>query len=117
LAVRVAIHTGIVVAGEMGGGAHREPLAIVGEAPNVAARLPSVAAPNEVIASAATFELIRGLFDCEPLGSRELKGVRERIGVYRVRGETGARSRLETVESARLTALVGRTQEIAVLEA
>jgi class 3 adenylate cyclase/predicted ATPase len=116
LAVRVAIHTGIVVAGEMGGGAHRESLAIVGEAPNVAARLQSVAAPNEVVASAATFELIRGLFDCEPLGFRDLKGVRERVGVYRIRGETGARSRLETVEPARLTALVGRTQEIAVLE-
>ena len=117
LAVRVALHTGVVVTGEMGGGDHRDPLAIVGEAPNVAARLQSIAAPNEIVASAATFELIQGLFDCDALGNRALKGVRDHVWVYRIRGETGARSRLETVEPARLTALVGRAQEIALLDA
>ncbi len=82
LGVRVGIHTGLVVAGEMGGGGTREAGAIVGETPNVAARLEGLAAPNSVAISAATHRLVKGLFDCQDLGPHELKGVPEPLDVY-----------------------------------
>ena len=67
LGVRVGIHTGLVVAGEMGGGETREAEAIVGETPNVAARMEGLAKPNTVAISAATHALVQGLFELRPL--------------------------------------------------
>ena len=84
LAVRLGIHTGLVVAGELGGGATREPLAIVGETLNIAARLQGVAEPNTVVISAATYQLVQGLFACGDLGTPRLKGVATPLRVYRV---------------------------------
>jgi class 3 adenylate cyclase len=66
LAVRLGIHTGQVVVGEIGGGAKQEQLAL-GETPNVAARLQGLADPNTVVISAATFQLLSGFFACQPL--------------------------------------------------
>jgi class 3 adenylate cyclase len=66
LAVRVGIHTGLVVVGEIGGGAKQEQLAL-GKTPNVAARLQGIAAPNTLVISAATFQLLGGFFACQPL--------------------------------------------------
>jgi class 3 adenylate cyclase len=63
LGIRVGIHTGLVVAGEMGGGETRDADAIVGETPNIAARLEGLATPNTVVMSAATHRLVEGLFD------------------------------------------------------
>jgi TOMM system kinase/cyclase fusion protein len=115
LAVRVGIHTGLVVAGEMGAGEQREPLAIVGETPNIAARLQDLAEPNTVVISAATLRLIPGLFVCADLGRHTLKGLSESFAVYRVVQESGVRSRLDVATAAGLTPLVGRTQEVGVL--
>lgn len=115
LAVRIGIDTGLVVAGEMTGPEQREPFAIFGETPNVAARLQSLAAPNQVVVSAATHGLIRGRFECESLGSYELKGIPQPMRVYRVVRETEARSRLDASASTGLTALVDREEEIALL--
>jgi len=115
LAVRIGIDTGLVVAGEMVGPEQREPFAVFGETPNVAARLQSLAGPDQVVVSAATRELIRGQFECDSLGSYELKGIPQPMRVYRVVRETGARSRLEAAASAGLTALVDREEEIALL--
>jgi class 3 adenylate cyclase len=61
LAVRLGIHTGLVVVGEVGGGARQEQLAL-GETPNLAARLQGLAAPNTVVISAATVQLLGGFF-------------------------------------------------------
>ena len=110
LAVRVGIHTGMVVAGEMGAGPRREGLAI-GRAPNVAARLQSLADPNAVILSASTRHLVAGYFELEPLGTHELKGISEPLEIYRAIAESAARSRLDAIPAGGLTELVGREQE------
>ena len=114
LAVRLGIHTGLVVVGDVGGGTRQEQLAL-GETPNVAARLQSIAAPNTLVVSAATFQLLGGFFACQPLGTPLLKGLAQPLAVYRVLYESMARSRLEAVGSTGLTPLVGREQEIGLL--
>ena len=114
LAVRLGIHTGLVVVGDVGGGARQEQLAL-GETPNVAARLQGIAAPNTLVISAATFQLLGGFFACQPLGTPLLKGLAQPLAVYRVLYESMARSRLEAASSTGWTPLVGREQEIGVL--
>jgi class 3 adenylate cyclase/tetratricopeptide (TPR) repeat protein len=115
LQIRIGIHTGLVVAGEMGGGDTREPLAIVGETPNIAARLQELAAPNSVALSDATYRLIQGYFECQALGPQSLKGVSLPLEVYRALGESGAHNRLEVAATIGLTPLVGREQEVGLL--
>ena len=66
LAVRLGIHTGLVVVGEVGSGTRQEQLAL-GDTPNIAARLQGIAAPNTLVISAATFALLGGFFACQPL--------------------------------------------------
>jgi class 3 adenylate cyclase len=113
LHVRIGIHTGVVVAGEMGAGATREELA-VGQAPNVAARVQSLAEPDTVLLSAATGRLVAGFFELASLGPQALKGVAEPVEVSRAVRETDARGRLDVAGSG-LTELVGRDLERATL--
>jgi class 3 adenylate cyclase len=94
LAVRLGIHTGLVVVGDVGGGTRQEQLAL-GETPNLAARLQGIAAPNTMVISAATFQLLGGFFAYQPLGTPLLKGFAQPLAVYRVLYESMARSRLE----------------------
>jgi class 3 adenylate cyclase len=115
LRVRIGIHTGLVVAGEMGSGPAREKLSIVGETPHIAARLQSVAPPASVVISDATRDLVEGYFVTEALGQQELRGVARPVGVHRVISPTGAVGRLNVAGRRRLTPLVNRTQELAVL--
>jgi TOMM system kinase/cyclase fusion protein len=114
LDVRLGIHTGQVVVGEIGGGAKHEQLAL-GETPNVAARLQAIAMPNTVVISAATVPLLGGFFACQSLGTPLLKGVAQSLAVYQVLYEHMVRSRLEAAGSTGLTPLVGREQEIGLL--
>jgi class 3 adenylate cyclase len=114
LAARLGIHTGLVVVGDVGGGARQEQLAL-GETPNLAARLQGIAAPNTLVISAPTFQLLGGFFACQPLGTPPLKGQAQPLAVYRVLYESMARSRLEAVGSTGWTPLVGREQEIGLL--
>ena len=114
LAVRLGIHTGLVVVGEVGGGARQEQLAL-GETPNLAARLQGIAAPNTVVISAATVQLLGGFFAYQSLGTPSLKGLAQPLEVYRVLYESTARSRLEAAGSTGLTPLVGREQEVGLL--
>jgi class 3 adenylate cyclase/predicted ATPase len=114
LAVRVGVHTGLVVVGEVGGGTRQEQLAL-GETPNLAARLQGIAAPNSLVISAATFQLLGGFFTYQSLGTSLLKGLVQPIEVYRVLYESMARSRLEAAGSTGWTPLVGREQEIRLL--
>jgi class 3 adenylate cyclase len=74
LALRIGIHTGLVVVGAMGGGARQEQLAL-GETPNIAARIQGLAAPNTVAVSAASYLLVEGYFNCQDLGAQTLRGI------------------------------------------
>jgi predicted ATPase len=114
LAVRLGIHTGVVVVGDIGGGARHEQLAL-GETPNLAARLQGLAAPDTVVISGATYRLVQGLFECHDLGPHTLKGVSTPIPVYRVLRETSSQSRLEAASGTGLTRLVGRQYEVELL--
>jgi TOMM system kinase/cyclase fusion protein len=114
LAVRLGIHTGLVVVGEVGGDTRQEHLAL-GETPNLAARLQGLAAPNTVVISVATVPLLGGFFACQALGPHRLKGFAQPIEVYQVQYESTARSRLEAAGRTGLTPLVGREQEIRLL--
>ena len=114
LAMRIGIHTGRVVAGEMGGGNRIEQLA-VGETPNVAARILGIAAPGTLVISPATAQLTAGYFEQEELGTYTLKGVSEPMLVWRVDGESETQSRLELQEARGLAAIVGRETEEALL--
>jgi predicted ATPase/class 3 adenylate cyclase len=115
LQVRIGIHTGLVVAGEMGVGDQPEPLAIVGETPNLAARLQQEAQPDTVVISAATYHLIQGYFECADLGLRAVRGVSAPLQIYRVLDESEAHGRLEIAARRGLTPLVGREQEVRLL--
>jgi len=115
LVVRIGVHTGLVVAGEMGGGETVEALAIVGETPNIAARLQEVAEPNSVVISNITSNLIKGFFVCEAIGSHELKGISEPMELFRVVSERGFQTRFDIATTTQLTPLVGREQELGLL--
>ena len=110
LAVRVGIHTGLVIARRMGGGDPRQ-LDVVGETTNVAARLQTLAEPDTVLVSDATQRLIAGYFDSRSLGPRPLKGFPEPVPVHQVLHESGARTRLEVAATGELTPLVDREDE------
>ncbi len=114
LAIRVGIHTRLVVVGEMGGVGRHEQLAL-GDTPNVAARLQGIAAPNTLVISAATLPLLGGFFAYQSLGTPLLKGVAQSLEVYQVLYEHMARSRLEAAGRTGLTPLVGREPEVALL--
>src|SRR5262245_24393618 len=114
LAVRLGVHTGLVVVGEARCGTRQEQLAL-GETPNLAARLQGIAAPNTLVISAPTLQLLGGFFTCQPLGTPPLKGLAQPLAVYRVLYESMARSRLEAVRSTGWTPLIGREQEIELL--
>jgi class 3 adenylate cyclase/DNA-binding winged helix-turn-helix (wHTH) protein/predicted ATPase len=115
LAVRLGIHTGLVVVGEVGAGPRQEPLAL-GETPNLAARLQGLAAPNTLMVSAATWQLLGGFFACRVLGPVRLHGRAQPLEAYQVLAETTARSRLEAAGRTGLTPLVGREQEVGLLQ-
>ena len=115
LQTRVGVATGQVVVGDLvGEGAARDE-AVVGETPNLAARLQTLAAPESVVISQATRRLVRGLFELNDLGPQRLKGFAEPLTAWRVEGEACAEGRFEARQTAGLTPLVGREEEIALL--
>jgi class 3 adenylate cyclase len=115
LHVRLGVHTGLVVAGEMGAGTTREDMAIVGETPNIAARLQALATPNAVVISASTRRLVGGLFVYEGLGVHQLKGVSRPLQAWRVIGERSTESRFEALHEAGVAPLIGREAEVDLL--
>ena len=115
LQVRIGIHTGLVVIGEIGSSEKREILAL-GETPNIAARVQGVAEPDTVVISAVTHRLVQGLFECQDLGPQTLKGISTPLSVYRVIGESAAQSRFEVAVGTGLTPLVGREEELGLLQ-
>jgi class 3 adenylate cyclase/tetratricopeptide (TPR) repeat protein len=114
LAVRVGIHIGLVVVGEMGGSDRQEQLAL-GDTPNIAARLQGLATPDTVLLSAATRRLVEAYFTYAELGPQALKGLATPLAVSLVLGESGMQSRLDAAAPRGLTPLVGREQEVGLL--
>src|SRR5262249_27351930 len=114
LAIRVGIHTGLVVVGEIGGGGRQEQLAL-GETPNIAARLQGLAAPDTLVISEATARLVDGYFLCEALGRQALKGLALPRHVERVLHASETQSRLDVAAIRGLTPLVGREADVTVL--
>ena len=107
----MGIHTGLVVAGEMGGRDRREPVSVVGETPNIAARVQGEAEPDTVVVSADTRRLVEGRFDFADLGPREMKGVMGPVALFRVIGERAAapRTRTSTARRGRSSAAARRS--------
>src|SRR5882724_3560804 len=108
LAVRIGIATGVVVVGE---GALREH-AVVGETPNLAARLQALAEPGTIVVAASTRRLLGDLFRLRDLGQHEVKGIAEPVAAWAVEGVSASESRFEAVRAAGLTDLIGREDEI-----
>jgi TOMM system kinase/cyclase fusion protein len=115
LQVRVAVHTGLAVVGQLGGETNPDPMAISGETPNIAARLQSIAEPGQVVISAATYKLIQGFFVCRSLGTPALKGVGAPIEVFEIIEPTSIHTRFEKAIATGLTPFVSREQEVGQL--
>jgi predicted ATPase/class 3 adenylate cyclase len=112
LAVRIGIATGVVVIGDLSReGALREH-AVVGETPNLAARLQALAEPGTIVVAASTRRLLGDLFHLRDLGRHEVKGIAESVAAWAVEGVSDSESRFEAVRPAALTDLVGRQDEI-----
>src|SRR5215813_12040563 len=112
LAVRIGIASGLVVVGDLSReGALRE-RAVVGETPNLAARLHALAEPGSIVVAASTRRLLGDLFRLRDLGRHEVKGITEPVGAWTVEGMSASESRFEAVRTARLTDFIGREDEL-----
>src|SRR5215469_775477 len=115
LQTRVGIATGLVVVGDLTGSGETHERGIVGETPNLAARLQGVAEPNTVVIAEATRRLLGNLFELKDLGARDLKGVAEPVRAWVALRASTVESRFEALHPSGLTALVGRTEETELL--
>jgi len=111
---RVGVCSGPVVVGEIGDSGTWS-MDAVGETPNIAARLQTLAAPNTVLISESTRRLVWAAFDFQDLGLQELKGVTEPLPVYRVTSAKSTASRFEAAHTGSLTPLIGRSSELSLL--
>ena len=114
LSVRLGIATGLAVVGDLIGEGAAQERGVVGETPNLAARLQALALPNTLVIAEATRRQIGGLFDLEDLGPQQLAGFAEPHPAWRVIGESGMLSRFEALRSGE-TPLVGRDEELDLL--
>jgi class 3 adenylate cyclase/predicted ATPase len=114
LQVRIGVATGLVVVGDLVGSGEAQERGVVGETPNLAARLQALAEPGTVVIAGSTRRLTGGLFDYRDLGTVALKGFAETLPAWQVLGASAAESRFEALR-ATTTPLVGRDEEIDVL--
>jgi class 3 adenylate cyclase len=115
LAARVGIATGLVMVGELIGEGAAQEQTVVGETPNLAARLQALAMPGSLVISQGTRRLVGGLFELADIGPLSLKGFAEPVAAWRVEGEGRAEGRFEALHGERLTPLVGREHELGIL--
>jgi tetratricopeptide (TPR) repeat protein len=115
LAVRVGIATGPVVVGDLIGEGASQESAVVGETPNLAARLQGLAEINTMLIAPATKRLAGGVFDYRDVGERNLKGIADPVRVWEVVGESGVESRFEASRRVGMTPLIGRNEEVDLL--
>jgi class 3 adenylate cyclase/predicted ATPase len=115
LQVRVGIATGLVVVGDLVGAGEAQQRNIIGDTPNLAARLQSIAAPDMVVLADDTRRLVGNLFELQDLGVRVLKGLTEPVQVWAAVRPSAVESRFEALRTGALSALVGREEEFALL--
>src|SRR5262249_3317662 len=115
LQTRVGIATGLVVVGDLIGSGEARERGIVGETPNLAARLQGIAEPNTVVIAEGTRKLLGTLFDLEDLGLKDLKGIAGPVHTWVALRASSVESRFEALHAAGLTALVGREEETELL--
>jgi class 3 adenylate cyclase/predicted ATPase len=115
LQTRVGIATGLVVVGDLIGSGEARERRIVGETPNLAARLQGIAEPNAVVIGESTRKLLGNLFELEDLGAREVKGIAEPVRAWAALRGRSVESRFEALHVTGLTALVGREEELELL--
>ena len=115
LACRVGVCSGPVVVGEIRNSTASWSMDAVGETPNIAARLQTLAEPDTVLISESTRRLVSATFDLQGLGPQALKGITEPVRAYRVLAAKSAGSRFEAAHAGTLTPLVGRSSELRLL--
>ena len=115
LQTRVGIATGLVVVGDLIGSGASQEQAIVGETPNLAARLQGVAEPNSVVIAESTRKLVGNLFELEDVGAKDLKGVEGPVRAWAALRPSSVESRFEALHTSGLMPLVGREEELELL--
>src|SRR5215813_2923551 len=115
LQTRVGIATGLVVVGDLVGSGEAQERGIVGETPNLAARLQGVAPPNTAVIAEGTRKLLGTLFELEDLGPKDLKGIAGPVRAWVALRPSSVESRFDALHAAGLTALVGREEEMELL--
>jgi class 3 adenylate cyclase/predicted ATPase len=115
LQTRVGVATGLVVVGDLIGSGEAQERGIVGETPNLAARLQAMAEPNTVVIAESTRKLLGNLFELEDLGAKELRGIAGPVRAWAALRPSSAESRFEAMHGAGLTDLVGREEELELL--
>jgi hypothetical protein len=115
LHTRVGIATGLVVVGDLIGAGASQEQAIVGETPNLAARLQSIAEPNGVVIAESTRKLVGNLFELQDLGAQDLKGIAGPIRAWVALRPSSVESRFEALHASGVTELVGREEELEIL--
>ena len=115
LQTRVGIATGLVVVGDLIGSGASQEQAIVGETPNLAARLQGIAEPNSVVIAESTRRLVGYLFEIEDLGSQELKGITGVVRAWAALRSASVESRFDALHATGLTELIGREEELELM--
>lgn len=115
LGARVGIATGLVVVGDLIGAGMAQELAVVGETPNLAARLQAIAEPGSVVIAPDTRQLLGALFEIADLGRRTIKGMADPLQIWRVLGEGHSEGRFAALRGGALSPLVGRDEELQLL--
>ena len=115
LQTRVGIATGLVVVGDLIGSGEAQERGIVGETPNLAARLQGIAEPNTVVLAESTRKLLGTLFEFEDLGSQNLKGISGPVRAWAAVRPSSIESRFDAMHASGLTDLVGREEELELL--
>jgi class 3 adenylate cyclase/predicted ATPase len=115
LQTRVGIATGLVVVGDLIGSGASQEQAIVGETPNLAARLQGIAEPDSIVIAESTRKLVGNLFELEDLGAQDLKGIAGPARAWAVLRASSAEGRFEAMHATGLTDLVGREEELELL--
>ena len=113
--MRAGIATGLVVVGELMGDGEARERGVVGETPNLAARLQALAEPGSIVIAESTRRLLGGAFELKALGSQALKGFAAPVPAWTVVREAENLSRFEASRSEAMTPFVGREQEVALL--
>jgi len=115
LQARVGIATGLVVVGDLIGAGEAQERGIIGETPNLAARLEGIARPNTVVIAEGTRRLLGNLFELHDLGAKDVKGITGSVRAWAAVRPSSVESRFEALREGTLISLVGRAEELELL--